>query len=89
MEASERADNLERQAEEAEALSAIYGDEFLAKGGLWEIRIPFSGENDDDINGEGGTHDLDPTGAIFAATGRAPPSALAVRVVGAVQAECS
>ena len=35
MEAGERAENLERQAEEAEALAAIYGDDFVreADGG--------------------------------------------------------
>ena len=32
MEAGERAENLERQAEEAEALAAIYGDDFVREG---------------------------------------------------------
>ena len=70
MEANERAENLERQAEEAEALCSIYGDEnFSPAGGLWEIRLPFSGDDDDDDDGaEGANRDLDPTGAIFAAT---------------------
>lgn len=86
MEANERAENLERQAEEAEALSAIYGDEFSGRvggGGLWEISVPFSGSGDADDDDGDHQHDadLDPTGAIFAATGRAPPTALAVRVV--------
>ena len=64
-------------------MCAIYGDEnFSPAGGLWEIRLPFSGDDDDDDDeAEGANLDLDPTGAIFAATGRAPPSALAVRVV--------
>ena len=86
MDAGERADNLERQAEEAEALCAIYGEEnFFSNpsadgGGVWEIRVPFSGGEADDDD-DGGDIDLDPTGAIFAATGKAPPSTMTVRIV--------
>jgi len=45
MEADERAHNLERQAEEAEALSSIYGDDFTRQsgGGLWAIRVRTDG----------------------------------------------
>jgi hypothetical protein len=41
MEESERKDNLERQDKEAEALSAIYGDDFrrVGDGSAWEILI--------------------------------------------------
>lgn len=83
MEADERVDNLERQAEEAEALSAIYGDDFTrhSGGGLWEIRVPMSGDDAGEAHGRSYDDDVDPTGAILAATGSAPPKSLAVRVV--------
>ena len=44
MEAGERDENLARQEEEAEALAAIYGDDFSSRvgdaGTVWEIRVP-------------------------------------------------
>ena len=51
MEAGERAENLERQAEEAEALAAIYGDDFVREGDggtVWEIRVPLGDPDDPD-----------------------------------------
>ena len=40
MDAEERAENLARQAEEAEALSAIYGEDFAVEDGAWTVRVP-------------------------------------------------
>ena len=37
MDAEERAENLARQAEEAEALSAIYGEDFAVEDGAWTV----------------------------------------------------
>ena len=51
MEAGERAENLERQAEEAEALAAIYGDDFVREGDggtVWEIRVPLGDPDEPD-----------------------------------------
>lgn len=75
MDASERDDNIERQAEEAEALSAIYGDDFSqppGASGSWLLRIPTP---------ECAAETDDVRAAIFAATGRLPPDHLTVRVV--------
>ena len=50
MEAGEREENLARQEEEAEALAAIYGDDFSSRvgdaGTVWEIRVPLRDPDD-------------------------------------------
>ena len=50
MEAGEREENLRRQEEEAEALAAIYGDDFSSRvgdaGTVWEIRVPLVDPDD-------------------------------------------
>ena len=50
MEAGERDENLARQEEEAEALAAIYGDDFSSRvgdaGTVWEIRVPLRDPDD-------------------------------------------
>ena len=67
MDARERADNLERHAEEAEALGAIYGDDFSSDAdGAWRIRVSLIREDD---------------APRFAADGSPAPAALTVRVI--------
>ena len=67
MEAGEREENLRRQEEEAEALAAIYGDDFSSRvgdaGTVWEIRVPL-GDPDDPT---------DAPAPFTRATGRPPP----------------
>ena len=68
MDARERADNLERHAEEAEALGAIYGDDFSSDAdGAWRIRVSLIREDD--------------AAPRFAADGSPAPAALTVRVI--------
>ena len=52
MDAEERADNLARQAEEAEALSAIYGEDFAIEDGAWTVRVPLSRDPELGADGE-------------------------------------
>ena len=52
MDAEERADNLARQAEEAEALSAIYGEDFAIEDGAWTVRVPLSRDTELGADGE-------------------------------------
>lgn len=66
MDANEKAENLERQAEEAEALSAIYGEDFSAGAdGVWTVRVRVRDDDDE---------------PSFAADGTPMPETLTVRV---------
>ena len=66
MDADEKAENLERQAEEAEALSAIYGEDFSSGAdGVWTVRVRVRDDDDE---------------PSFAADGTPMPETLTVRV---------
>ena len=52
MDAEERAENLARQAEEAEALSAIYGEDFAVEDGAWTVRVPLFRNPEPGADGE-------------------------------------
>ena len=81
MEAGERAENLERQAEEAEALAAIYGDDFVREGDggtVWEIRVPLG---DPDGPDERRPSDEVPFDAMLTRDGTPAPDCLVARVV--------
>ena len=67
MEAGERDENLARQEEEAEALAAIYGDDFSSRvgdaGTVWEIRVPLRDPDDDHTDAPRTLHTRDGTPA--------------------------
>ena len=67
MEAGEREENLRRQEEEAEALAAIYGDDFSSRvgdaGTVWEIRVPLGDPDDDPTDAPRTLHTRDGTPA--------------------------
>ena len=67
MKAGEREENLRRQEEEAEALAAIYGDDFSSRvgdaGTVWEIRVPLGDPDDDPTDAPRTLHTRDGTPA--------------------------
>ena len=74
MDAEERAENLERQAEEAEALSSIYGDDFTSGDGVWTVRIPLLDPDSD-------TSEAVIPPWILSADGTPPPEFLTLRCI--------